>query len=109
MKELCDSTQDLQGESAVSALAARVAPIFDEYPMLCGFSVEARSALTADHATVPLQAGLCLADVTVITPPGFCLARELCNEIAGALLELMDEQPEVIALLPGRTFARTLH
>jgi hypothetical protein len=109
MKSLHDRMQNLQGQSVATDLAVRVAVIFAQYPMLCGFSVQARSALATDRAMVPLQGGLCLADVTVDTRPGFRLAQELCNQIAGALLELMDEQPEVFELLPGRTFARTLH
>ena len=109
MKALHDRMQNLQGQSVAAALAARVAAIFEQYPMLSGFSVQERSTLTTDRAMVQLQGGLCLADVAVITPPGFRVTQELCSQIAQMLLELMDEQPEVFNLLPGRTFARTLH
>jgi hypothetical protein len=109
MKALHDRTQDLQGQRVVTDLAARVARIFEQYPMLCGFSVQERSTLSSDHAIVELQGGLCLADVTLESPPDFRVAQELCSHIAYALIELMDEQPEVSQLLPGRTFARTLH
>ena len=109
MKELHDSTQNLQGQSLAADLAARVAVIFVQYPMLCGFSVQDRSTLTKDRARVQLQGGLCLADVAVNTPPGFRVTQAFCNQIAYLLLDLMDEQPEMLDLLPGRTFARTLH
>ena len=33
----------------------------------------------------------------------------ISEEISHVLLELMDEQPDAVQLLPGRTFARTLH
>jgi hypothetical protein len=109
MKALYDRTQDRQGQSGASDLAARVELIFKHYPMLCGFSVQDDSALTTERAMVELQGGLWLADVAVNAPPGFRMTREFCDQIAGALLELLDEQPEVLELLPGRTFARTLH
>jgi hypothetical protein len=109
MKALYHRTQNLQGRSVAADLAQRVAVIFEQYPMLCGFSVQERSMLTMAGAVVPLQGGLCLADVSVSTPPGFRVTQEFCNQIAYPLLELIDEQPEVCDLLPGRTFARTLH
>jgi hypothetical protein len=109
MKALHDRTRKLHDQSAATDLAARVAAIFEQYPALCGFSVQTCSALAADRAVVPLQGGLCLADVTVSTPLGSSLAQELCHRIAHTLLELMDEQPEVFECLPGRTFARALH
>ena len=58
---------------------------------------------------VELDAELCLADVSVVTPPALRMTQEFCNHIAYMLLELMDEQPDVFALLSGRTFARTFH
>jgi hypothetical protein len=36
-------------------------------------------------------------------------AEELPGQIAAALLELIEEQPQAAELLRGRTFARTLH
>ena len=38
MKALHDRTPNLQGKSVAMDLAARVAEIFRQYPMLCGFS-----------------------------------------------------------------------
>jgi hypothetical protein len=35
--------------------------------------------------------------------------QEFCNQIADLLLDLIGEQPDVLDLLFGRTFARTLH
>jgi hypothetical protein len=109
MKALHDSPQDAQDQRAVMELVARVAGIFERYPMLCGFSVQERSTLTWRHAMVQLQGGLCVVDVTVSTPYGFHVTHDFCKQIAHPLLELIDEQPEVCGLLPGRTFARTLH
>ena len=109
MKALHDRSQNVQDPSVVADIAARVAVIFEQYPMLCGFSLLERSTLTRDRAMVQLQDELCLADVSVSTWPGFHVTQEFYEQIAYMLLELMDEEPEASELLPGRTFARTLH
>ena len=109
MKALHDRTQDPPEQSVVADVAAGIAGIFEQYPMLCGFSVQECSTLTGDHAIVPLQDGLCLTDVTVSTWPGFRVTQKFYEQIAYLLLELMDAEPEASELLPGCTFARTLH
>jgi hypothetical protein len=101
--------QNLQAQSLAADLATRVAAIFGEYPILCGFSVQRRSTLTKDRAVAPLKGELCLADVSVNTWPGFRATLEFYDEIVCTLLELMDQQPEAFDFLSGRTFARTLH
>jgi hypothetical protein len=109
MKALHDRTNNLQSQNVATDLAASVALIFEQYPMLCGFTVQPHTTLTTDRAMARLQRGLYLADVEVSSPPGFRAAKEFCDQIAYMLLELIDEQPEVLDLLPGRTFARTSH
>ncbi len=109
MKGLDDRMQNLQRESVVADLAARVEAIFVQYPILCGFSVQERSTITKDRAMIQLDGGLCLADVSVVTLPAFRVTQEFCDQIAFVLVELMDEQPEAFDLLCGRTFARTFH
>jgi hypothetical protein len=109
MKALHDRTHNLQAQSVTAGLAARIAGIFEQCPMLCGFSVQEHSTLTKERAIVQLQGELCLADVSVSTWSGFRVTQEFYERIACLLLELMDEQPEAVDVLPGRTFARTLH
>jgi hypothetical protein len=109
MKALEDGTRNLQREGIAADLAARVAAIFEQYPALGGFSVQERSMVTKDRAMVQLEGELCLADVSVVTLPAPQATQEFCDQIAYILLELMDEQPDVLELLSGRTFARTFH
>jgi hypothetical protein len=109
MKALHDRTQNPQRQSDAANLAARVAAIFEQYSILCGFSVQESSTVTRDRASAELPGELCLADVSVAAPPGFRETQEFCNQIAHMLAELMDEQPDVFDLLSGRTFARTFH
>ena len=76
-------------------VAATVNEIFAAWPELYGFSVG------------QVEGELCLADVA--TDSWHAHSVELMGEIAAALVELIDEQPEAAKLLNGRTFARTLH
>ena len=108
MKALDDRAQNLQRESVATELAARVAAIFERYPMLCGFSVRERSTVGKDSAMVQLEGELYLADVSVISLPALRVTQEFCDQIANVLLELMEEEPDVSDLLSGRTFARTV-
>ena len=85
---------------------AAVNNIFAMYPELCGFSVQDAETLTRDRVSGQLEAGLYLADVATTTSGS---SEQLLGEISVALLELIDEEPEAIDALRGRTFARTLH
>jgi hypothetical protein len=77
------------------AIDATVNQIFAAWPQLYGFSVG------------QLGGELCLSDVAA--DPWHGQSDELAGEIAAALIELIDEQPEAAEMLRGRTFARILH
>lgn len=84
---------------------ATVNHIFAMCPELCGFSVQDAATLTRDRVSGQLEAGLYLADVATTNGS----SERLLGEIAAELLELIDEDPEAVDVLRGRTFARTLH
>src|SRR5712672_575565 len=109
MKALHERTQNLQAESLAAGLAARIAGIFEQYPILCGFSVQERSTLTKERAIVQLQGELGLADVSVRTWAGFQAPPGFYVERASSLRGLTAERPEAVEVLTGCTFARTLH
>ena len=75
-------------------LALRVGALFNRWPALCGFVV---------------RDGLTLTEVTCHPAPYGEQADVLLGEIAGMLLEVVDEQPEAAGLLNSRTFARSVH
>ena len=77
------------------AIETTVNEIFAAWPELYGFSVG------------QIEGELCLADVA--TDSWHEHSEELAGQIAAALVELIDEQPDAAKLLNGRTFARTLH
>jgi hypothetical protein len=106
MGELQDRTHLNRLESD---LAARVEMLFQRCPQLYGFSVQQASRVSRERIAQDLQGGLFLADVAWHQPLNGDQAATLVDEISQELLELVDEQPEAVALLRGRTFARTLH
>jgi hypothetical protein len=85
---------------------ATVNQIFARRPELCGFSVQDAESLTRDRVSGRLEAGLYLADVAT-TMNGS--SEQLLGEIAAELRDLIEEDPEAVDELRGRTFARTLH
>ena len=85
---------------------AAVSDIFTMHPELCGFSVQDAETLTRERVSGQLEAGLYLADVATTT---YGSSEQLLGETSVALLELIDEDPQAVDALRGRTFARTLH
>lgn len=82
-------------------LDAAVDALFRRCPDLCGFAVhEMRTSPTRE---------VVFDDIAVHTWAGHKPSPELLNEIAGALLEVVEERPEAAALLAGRTFAPAIH
>jgi hypothetical protein len=90
----------------MNTVYATVSKIFAAWPDLYGFSVQDAANLSEDRASGQLEGELYLADVA--TAP-YAPAERLVGEIAVALLDLIDEDPEAVGELRGRTFARTLH
>ena len=83
-----------------------VSEIFAAWPQLCGFSVQDAVDLTDDRISGQIEGGLYLADVAIMP---YASPEPMLGEIAVALLDLIDEQPDALQALRGRTFARTLH
>lgn len=78
-------------------LERQVQAIFARCPELCGFSVRS-------------EAGeLFVSDVGIA--PRLCAEqyREIFQHISTTLAEFLEERPEALEWLRGRTFARTLH
>src|SRR5690242_14926422 len=90
------------------AIEETVRLLFLRLAGLSGFSVIDAASMVGDREAGQLQGDLCLADITI--SPDFATAKDdYFTDIAMALVDLLDEQPEARALLRGRTFARTLN
>lgn len=86
--------QETQHDGAREMFNARMAELFAEIPMLCGFYVQ-------DDLTV--------AELWVHTWPGWSPSSDLQEDIGHFLEAMVEARPEVAELLRGHTFARWLH
>jgi hypothetical protein len=68
--------------------------LFQRNPALCGFLVQEDLSFSHVACHPALDADE---------------ARELIDEISGTLRELLEEDPEAVELLRGRTLARSFH
>ncbi len=93
MKTSQDRQQQIRRERVEALIDGRIAALFGRLPMLCGFAIEA---------------DLQLAEVSVHSWPGYVAGEDLYGEIVTALADLVDERPDAVELLRGRTFARAL-
>jgi hypothetical protein len=109
MRALESRTYETERESAITALIMRMAALFRRLPVLSGFSVQDPATLARERNLAPLDADLCIADVTVHPWPGLQATPAVCEEIVQDLVELLEEHPEVRELLRGYTFARAFH
>jgi hypothetical protein len=75
-------------------VARHVNQLFQRLPMLSGFW---------------LQHDLEVAELSVVTWPGYTAGRDLCEEVMQSLVDLAEERPEAVQLIRGRTFARAVH
>jgi len=99
----------LMDPTMIFNVSARIAVLFQQLPMLAGFSVQERATLAMDRDTAPLAGELCIADVSVDAWAGFQATPVVQDEIVQALRELLGEHPESYEALRGQTFARTFH
>ena len=94
MKTSQDRQQQIRRERVEAVIEGRIGSLFQRLPMLCGFAM-------ADDLDV--------TNVTIQTWPGYIAGADLYGEIANAVVDLVEERPDVIELLQGRTFARAFH
>jgi len=109
MRALQSRSGERRADVAAADLSATVAGLFSRWPILEGFSVQDRATLGRDRTRVSLDGALCIADIVVRTWPGYDAGTGLYEDLADALLELLDERPEAGELLRGTTFARSFH
>lgn len=109
MDRLQDQVHDEKRMLLEADLADRMDTLFRRCPALCGFSVQVGAKVTRERAVDHLEGDLFLADLECHPALDEDRSAELCEAIAHALLEMVEERPEMAELLPGRTFARTLH
>ena len=78
----------------MNALHDRVEDLFRSCPVLCGFSVDSEMFVSNLSCYPALDAER---------------TATLRDEIAAALSDLLDDEPQAAELIRNRTFARALH
>ena len=77
-----------------AVVSRHVHELFKRLPMLSGFW---------------LRRDLEVAELSVFTWPGYTAGRELYDQVTESLVEFIEEYPEAVPLMRGRTFARAVH
>ena len=109
MKSQAQRTEDQRHGRLQADLEARVGALFRRCPTLCGFSVRDTEGLARDGIALDHASELYVTEVSVYPLSGLEAPREICTEIAKALVQLIDERPEACGLLRERAFARVFH
>jgi hypothetical protein len=108
MKTTTNLAHDEGMRHVAAQLEESIVTLFDEFPALCGFAVQDRAGVP-DGGAATLHPDLFLTDVGLYPAPGLGEAKLICEEIRDLLVQLIDERPETLELLSGRTFARSFH
>jgi hypothetical protein len=108
MKTTTTQASDEGMKHVAAQLEQSIVTLFDDFPSLCGFAVHDRPGVL-DGGAAALQPNLFLTEVGLYPAPGLGEARLICEEIRDTLVQLIDERPEALDLLNGRTFARSFH
>jgi hypothetical protein len=85
----------------LSTLETALGELFRREPGLCGFSIH--------EMRVSPMPEVVFDDIAIQPWAGYKPSPELVNEIAGTLLDAVEDFPEARQLLNGRTFASTIH
>ena len=94
MDKLQNRVEQVKLQRLHAELEASLEALFRDTPALCGFTLDAE---------------FFLADVTCYCTLERASMDRLCDQISQTLDRLISAQPEALALLRGRSFARNLH
>jgi hypothetical protein len=86
-------------------IAIKIITLFEMIPQLAGFSVAERSEAGEDG----VPARLVIGDVTFWPPIGKEEQARAGRQIADVLSAFVQQRPEMLDMLSGRSFTRTLH
>lgn len=107
MKTLKTAPSILQRQEAEQAFLARAQWVFRAYPELLSFCIEEDSAACAfpamdEEEKFDLYVGL----ATAVSDD---FQQEMCEAVSEFISEVVQDDPETLEILRGRTFTRTLH
>jgi hypothetical protein len=88
---------------------AQLRAVFQRRPDLQRFVIEDRAGLPDHVDRQALQGELFITQITLYPRRGSKQYDEVYADIARAITQVIDERPEVLRLLRGKTFVRALH
>ena len=97
------------GERAEAEIEQRMRALFGRCPTLNRFTVRDRSMLPDQIDPTTLQGEIFVFEVSLFPRYGTRHYEEVYTQIASALHDAIKALPEARALLPGRSFVRSLH
>jgi hypothetical protein len=93
----------------MKSLPPQIADLFERHAALSGFSVRGCEEIPDNCPRSGDDAELFVGDIGISPALNAEQYGEIFQELVVALAELIDEEPEAIEELRGRTFARVLH
>ena len=90
-------------------LEAQLRAVFRRRPDLQRFVIQDRAGLPDHVDRESLQGELFVTQITLYPRRGGKQYDEVYADIARAITQVVDERPDALTLLPGRTFVRALH
>ena len=88
---------------------AQVRAVFQRRPDLQRFVIQDRAGLPDHIDPATLQGELFITQISLYPRRGSRQYDEVYADIARAIARVVDERPEALRLLPGKTFVRALH
>ncbi|MGH8667814.1 MAG: hypothetical protein ACREUN_05740 [Burkholderiales bacterium] len=88
---------------------ARLRAVFRRRPDLQRFVIQDRAGLPDHIEREGLQGELFITQITLYPRRGSKQYDEVYADIARAITQVVDERPEALSLLRGKTFVRALH
>ena len=93
----------------MKSLPPQIADLFERHAALSGFSVRGCDEIPDNCPRSGDDAELFVGDIGISPALNAEQYGEIFQELVVALAELIDEEPDAIEELRGRTFARVLH
>ena len=93
MKAAGQRQSDARRQHIEAIVARHMCQLFQRLPMLAGFC---------------LQSDFRVAELSVLTWPGYTASPDLYEEVMQSLVDLAEERAEAVESMCGRTFARAV-
>ncbi len=109
MKTLAKAIPDPRNRAARDQLSACVRALFGGCPELIGLTFHEPDRTQGDAGAPDRDSGVLVIEMGFSTPVSSREFDDVFTRVTTKIHDLVSEEPEVLDLLRGQTFARTLH